>query len=51
MTQETETQKLFRKNNFKLLNDILDKDFGVIECTSVKDPECSIINSPIKNEN
>ena len=36
--------------NFKLLCDILDEDFGVIECTSVKDPESEIINQPIQSK-
>jgi len=31
------TQQIFRLNNFHLLNEILDRNFGVIECSSITD--------------
>lgn len=42
------TKQIFRMYNFKLLCAILDEDFGVIYCTSVKSPDEEIINLPIK---
>jgi len=42
------TNQLFRLNNLKLLLDIMDKDFGVIECGSITDPNNEIFNEPIK---
>lgn len=43
------TQEIFRIYNFHLLNEIMDKDFGVIECSSVIDPNSEIFNQPIKS--
>lgn len=44
----TTTPKIIRMHNFKLLLDIMDKDFGVIECGSITDPNNEIFNEPIK---
>ena len=41
------TLELFRRFNFHLLNEIMDKDFGIIECGSITDPKASIFNQPI----
>lgn len=38
----------FRRFNFQLLNEIMDKEFGVIECGSISDPENEIYNQPIQ---
>ena len=43
------TKKIFRRYNFKLLCDILDKDFGVIECSSISDPNNEVFNEKIKS--
>ena len=37
-------------NNFKLLNQILDKDFGVIECSCISNPNSEVFNQPLKNQ-
>lgn len=39
--------EIFRKFNFHLLNEIMNKDFGIIECGSTTDPKASIFNQPI----
>jgi len=39
-------EKIIRMNNFKLLCDIMDKEEGVIYCTSTVDDEK--FNEPIK---
>jgi hypothetical protein len=41
------TLEIFRKFNIQLLNEIMDKDFGIIECGSIIDPKESIFNEPI----
>ena len=40
--------EIFRKHNFHLLNEILDKDFGIIYCNSITNPRDEIFNQPIK---
>lgn len=45
------TEQIFRLNNFHLLNEILDKDFGVIECSSITNPNQEVFNQPIKPKN
>jgi hypothetical protein len=42
------TLEVVRKFNFHLLNEIMDKDFGIIECGSIIDPKASIFDQPIK---
>jgi len=44
------TADIFRRYNFKLLNDILDKDFGVIECSSITDPNNEVFNQKIQTD-
>jgi hypothetical protein len=44
------TADIFRRYNFKLLCDIMDKDFGVIECSSVIDPNEEVFNQKIKTD-
>ena len=43
------TKQIFRMYNFKLLCDIMDKDFGDIVCSSINDPNQEIYNQPLKN--
>lgn len=45
------TEQIFRLNNFRLLNEILDKDFGVIECSSISNPNDEVFNQPYKKDN
>ena len=45
------TSQIIRLNNFKLLCDILDKDFGIIECNSISDPNSENFNQPLKPNN
>jgi hypothetical protein len=45
------TSELFRRYNFYLLNEILDKDFGVIECNSISNPNAEVYHQPLKTEN
>ena len=45
------TKQIFRLNNFHLLNEILDKDFGVIECNSIIDPNSEVFHKPLKTYN
>lgn len=35
--------------NFKLLCEIMDKDFGVIECSSISNPNSEIFNEKLKD--
>lgn len=42
------TEQIIRLNNFHLLNEILDRDFGIIECSSISDPNEQIFQEPIK---
>jgi len=44
------TPEIFRRFNFHLLNEIMNKDFGIIECGSITDPRGSIFNQPIKSQ-
>jgi len=41
-------EKIIRMNNFKLLCDIMDKEEGVIYCTSTIDINDEKFNEPIK---
>lgn len=41
------TAEKFIKINFQLLNDIMDRNFGVIECNSVINPNQEAFNQPI----
>lgn len=43
------TKEIFRQYNFKLLCKIMDKDFGIIECSSVTDPNKQVFNEKIKD--
>lgn len=45
------TQQILRLNNFRLLNKILDKDFGVIECNSISNPNAEVFHQPLKTYN
>jgi hypothetical protein len=46
------TKQIFRMYNFKLLCEIMDKDFGVIEADSKSDPNEEVFNQKLKtNEN
>lgn len=45
------TQQIFRLNNFHLLNEILDKNFGVIECGSISNPNAEVFHQPLKTDN
>lgn len=45
------TEQIFRLNNFRLLNQILDKDFGIIECSSISNPNYEVFNQPYKKYN
>lgn len=40
-------KQIFILNNFKLLCDILDKDFGVIECSCISNPNSEVFNQPL----
>lgn len=42
------TLEIFRRFNFHLLNEIMNKNFGIIECGSKTDPNEKIFNEPIK---
>ena len=42
------TLEIFRRWNFHLLNEIMDKNFGIIECGSITDPRAEIFNNPKK---
>jgi len=42
------TKEIFKRYNFHLLNEILDKDFGIIECNSITNPNEPVFNEPIK---
>jgi hypothetical protein len=44
------TKQIFRMYNFKLLCQIMDKDFGVIECSSISDPNSKVFNKKIKSD-
>jgi hypothetical protein len=44
------TLDIIRKFNFHLLNEIMDKDFGIIEYSSITDPKNEIFNQPIKQK-
>ena len=43
------TKQIFRMYNFKLLCEIMDKDFGVIEADSKSDPNEEVFNEKIKS--
>lgn len=43
------TEQVFRMYNFRLLNEILDRNFGVIECSSISNPNSEVFNQPIKS--
>jgi hypothetical protein len=45
------TQQIFRRYNFHLLNEILDKNLGVIECSSISNPNAEVFQQPIKTDN
>jgi len=42
------TKDIFRRYNFKLLCDIMDKDFGEIEATSFTNPNKKVFNKKLK---
>lgn len=44
------TPEIFRRWNFHLLNEIMNRNFGIIECGSITDPRVAIFNQPIKSK-
>ncbi|WP_220761620.1 hypothetical protein [Flavobacterium sp. UMI-01] len=42
------TLEIFRRWNFHLLNQIMEKDFGIIECGSITDPREEVFNQKIE---
>ncbi|OCB77999.1 hypothetical protein [Flavobacterium crassostreae] len=44
------TLELFRRFNFYLLNEIMDRDFGIIECGSIINPKNEIFNNPLNGK-
>ena len=49
-TNMESTKQIFRMYNFKLLCQIMDKDFGVIEADSKSDPNSEVFNEKIKSD-